>query len=131
MADKGKVKDIKDDGNGIVTDKQGVDYTFTHMYHKELCLNPGDEVKFDIVAIRAGAPAMALNVERLTAGTITMYDPITATGDLIEKKSNKKIRFYQPFATELGYKVGDDVRYSLIKSSDGQELAVNLTGVGE
>jgi hypothetical protein len=131
MADKGKVKDIVIDGEGIVTAKDGVDYTFKHLYFKELCLNVGDEVKFDIVTIRPGEKPQALNVERLTAGTITSYDPATATGDLTEKKSLKKIRFYQPFATELGYKVGDDVRYSLIKSGDGQELAVNLTGVGE
>lgn len=131
MADKGKVKDVVLDGNGIVTTKDGTDYPFTHIYFKELCLNVGDEVKFDIVTVKAGEKPMALNVERLTAGTINSYDPITSSGDLTEKKSMKKIKFYQPFAAELGYKVGDDVRYSLIKSADGQELAVNLTGVGE
>jgi hypothetical protein len=131
MADKGKVKDIADSGNGIVTSKEGVDYSFTHVYHKELCLNVGDEVKFDLVAVKAGAAQVALNVERLTAGTITAYDSYNGTGQLTEKKSNKVITFYQPFANELGYKVGDDVRYSLIKSLNGQELAVNLTGVGE
>lgn len=131
MADKGKVKDITNDGNGIVTDKQGIDYPFAHIYHKELCLNIGDEVKFDAVLVKAGSAPIASNVERLTAGTIVSYDSITSTGDLTEKKTGKKVKYYQPFATELGYKVGDDVRYALIKSLDGQELAVNLTGVGE
>lgn len=131
MADKGKVKDIGDGGDGIVTAKDGKDYNFTHMYFSELCLNVGDEVKFDLVTVKAGAAPTALNVERLTAGTITSYDALTGTGSLTEKKSLKKIAFYQPFATELGYKVGDDVRYSLIKAKSGEELAVNLTGVGE
>ncbi len=132
MADKGKVKDVNTNGDGIVTAKDGIDYPFAHLYFKELCLNIGDEVKFDIVTVKAGDKPRALNVERLTAGTINSYDPITSTGELTEKKSLKKIKFYQPFATELGYKVGDDVRYALVKSLDGtQELAVNLTGVGE
>src|SRR5687768_13945514 len=105
MADKGKVKDIGDSGNGIVTAKDGVDYNFTHAYFNELCLNVGDEVKFDLVTVKPGSAPTALNVERLTAGTITAYDAITGTGSLTEKKSNKVISFYQPFANELGYKV--------------------------
>lgn len=132
MADKGKVKDITNGGSGIVTDKQGVDYSFSHIYHKELCLNIGDEVKFDAVVVKAGQPAIASNVERLTAGTIASYDPTTSTGELTEKKTGKKIKFYQPFAAELGYTVGTDVRYALVKSlGTSEELAVNLTGVGE
>lgn len=131
MADKGKVKDIKDDGNGIIIDKRGNEYTFSHQYFKELCINAGDEVKFDLVTLKAGTPATALNVERLTAGTISSYDPTSCTGEILEKKSDKRIKFYQPFCSELGYRIGDDVRYSLIKSSKGEELAVNLTGVGE
>lgn len=130
MADKGKVKDVVMGGDGIVTAKDGKDYNFTHLYYSELCLNIGDEVKFDLVTVKPGSAPTAMNVERLTAGTITSYDALTGTGSLTEKKSLKKIEFYQPFAVELGYKVGDDVRYSLIKAK-GIELAVNLTGVGE
>lgn len=70
-------------------------------------------------------------IEHLTAGTITSYDAASGTGNLTDKKSNKVIRFYQPFASELGYKIGDNVRYALIKSLKGEELAVNLTEVGE
>lgn len=130
MADKGKVKGIDNGSGGIVTSKQGVDYSFTQPYHKELCLNVDDEVKFDLIVLKAGSPEVAMNVSRLTAGTVKMYDTATGFGELLENKSLKKIKFYQPYPTANGIKIDDDVRYDLINTATG-ELAVNLRGVGE
>lgn len=130
MADKGKVKSVQDGTGGIVTSKQGVDYSFTQPYHKELCLNVDDEVKFDLLLLKAGSPEVAINVSRLTAGTVKMYDIATGFGELLENKSLKKIKFYHPHPTANGLKIDDDVRYDLIYTSIG-ELAVNLRGVGE
>jgi hypothetical protein len=129
MAEKGKIKVIKDGSGGIVTDKKGVDYEFTQPNYQALCLGEGDEVKFDLINLRTGTPAAAVNVERLTAGTILEVDA-TGNGRLSENKTQKVINFFQPFPTECGCKVGEIVKYNLINTPKG-ELAVNLTGVGE
>jgi hypothetical protein len=71
MADKGKIIFIKDGDGGIINDpKSGIDYAFAQAYHKELCLNVNDRVKFDILIPKGVATPVAVNVERITAGTV-------------------------------------------------------------
>ena len=129
MADKGKIIIINDGSGGIIEDpKSKLQYSFTQPNHKELCLNVGDKVKYDIVTL-AGAKPAAVNVERITAGTVTSVDG-QGGGTIEERQTLKKVPFYQPFTAETGIEVGDVVRYSLICSKNG-ELAVNLTEVVE
>lgn len=129
MADKGKIIVINNGEGGIVENKKGEQYKFTQPNHVALCLNAGDIVKFDLAVIKDGMEPVALNVERLTAGTIVAVDAM-GLGTLEENKTLKRVNFYQPFPIETGVKIGDLVRYSLV-STDKGELAVNLTGIGE
>lgn len=129
MADKGKIIVINDGTGGIIEDpKSKTQFPFTQPNHKELCLNVGDKVKYDIVT-PPGAKAAAVNVERITAGTVVGVDGLGG-GFIEERQTQKKVPFYQPFASETGIEVGDIVRYSLICTAKG-ELAVNLTEVVE
>lgn len=130
MADKGKIIVINDGTGGIIEEpKTKTQYTFTQPNHAELCLNVGDKVKFDLVTVKAGTPPAAVNVERITAGTVVTIDA-SGAGIIEERQTQKKVPFFQPFTTETGIEVGDVVRYSLI-CVKGQELAVNLTEVVE
>jgi len=129
MAEKGKIRVINDGSGGIVVDKKGDEYQFNQPNHRELCLNSDDAVKFDLITLKEGSAPVAVNVERLTAGTITALDA-SGFGRIEENKTLKPVNFFQPFPAESGIKVGDVVRYSLICTAKG-ELAVNLTGVGE
>jgi len=79
------------------------------------------------ISLELKAPLAAVNVERITAGTVISVDN-TGSGFIEEGQTKKKIAFYQPFASETGITVGDVVRYSLI-SVKGSELAVNLENV--
>ncbi|MFM2018060.1 MAG: hypothetical protein RL007_1716 [Bacteroidota bacterium] len=131
MAEKGKIKIIKDTDGGIVIDpRTNLEYTFTQKYHKELCLGVGDRVKFDILAIPGTTTTVAVNVERITAGTILTYDSANGTGTIEERVSKKTINFYEPYAKDMGIDLGDIVRYTLLNTAAG-ELAVNLTEVVE
>lgn len=131
MAEKGKVKIIKDTDGGIVIDsKTNTEYTFKQVYHKELCLNVDDRVKFDILAVPGTTTSVAVNVERITAGTVLTFDPSTGTGTIQERVSKKTINFYEPYCTEMGIEPADVVRYTLLNTSKG-EIAVNLSEVVE
>lgn len=130
MAEKGKIIVIKDGSGGIVNDpKTGTDYSFAQAYHKELCLGAKDRVKFDILIPKGVATAVAVNVERITAGTVLSTDGL-GNGVIEERQSKKAVNFYEPYAVDLGIDVGDIVRYTLINSAKG-ELAVNLSEVVE
>ena len=129
MAEKGKIKVIKDGTGGIVTDRNGNDLEFIQHNHKELCLNVGDEVKFDTITVKLGTAPIAANVERITAGTIVNVDGL-GMGIIEERRTMKRINFHQPFAAEAGIRAGEVVKYNLICTDKG-ELAVNLSGVGE
>ncbi|MCK6639859.1 MAG: hypothetical protein L6Q81_07210 [Bacteroidia bacterium] len=131
MAEKGKVKVIKDTDGGIVVESRtNLEYTFSQKNHKELCLGVGDRVKFDIVAIPGTTTSVAVNVERITAGTVLSFDSAKGTGTIEERVSKKTINFYEPYAKDMGIDVGDVVRYTLLNTAAG-ELAVNLTEVVE
>ncbi len=130
MAEKGKIKVINNGTGGIITDNRGtVEYSFLQPNHAELCLNVGDKVKYELVTVKAGTPPTAVNVERITAGTVIAVDA-TGNGVLEERQSQKQVPFFQPLSTETGIEVGDVVRYSLI-CVQGKELAVNLSEVVE
>ncbi len=130
MADKGKIVIINDGTGGIIEEpKTKVQYSFTQPNHVELCLNVGDKVKFEPVAVMEGTPPAAVNVERITAGVVTAVDD-QGSGTISERQTDKVVKFFQPFTTETGIAVGDVVRYSLINTKTG-ELAVNLTEVDE
>jgi len=131
MAEKGKIKIIKDTEGGIVIDsKTNNEYTFKQPYHKELCLNVGDRVKYDILAVPGTTTSIAVGVERITAGAVLTFDSATGTGTIQERVSKKTINFYEPYCTDLGIKVGDIVRYTLLNTVKG-EMAVNLVEVVE
>ena len=130
MADKGKIIVIDDGSGGIIEDpKTKVQYKFSQPNHKELCLNIGDKVKFDVVMPKGAAEEVAVNVERITAGTVVDLDGL-GNGTIEERQTLKKVKFFQPYTTEEGIEVGDIVRYSLICTAKG-ELAVNLNEVIE
>ena len=130
MADKGKIVVIKDGEGGIIKHpKTGVEYGFAQANHKQLCLNVGDKVKFDLLSIKGGTTECAVNVERITAGVVLSVDG-AGSGFLAERQTDKKVAFYQPFSTEQAISVGDVVRYTLIPTDRG-ELAVNLVEVDE
>jgi hypothetical protein len=128
-AEKGKIKVINAGSGGIITDSRGtVEYEFLQPNHKELCLNVGDKVKYELISAKAGTVAVAVNVERITAGVVVSVDG--HGGVIEERQTQKKVKFFQPFARESGLTPGDIVRYSLINAADG-EIAVNLTEVDE
>ncbi len=109
--------------------KTGTDYAFTQAFHKELCLGVNDRVKFDILIPKGVATAVAVNVERITAGTVLSTDGL-GNGVIEERQSKKAVNFYEPYSVDLGIDVGDIVRYTLINTAKG-ELAVNLSEVVE
>lgn len=126
MAEKGKIKVINNGSGGIITSGYGSsEYSFDQPNHQQLCLNEGDKVKFDVVTLEPGTAPVAVNVQRITAGTIVNLDG-QGGGLIEERQSSKKVPLYQPFSTESGLKVGDIVRYNLIPTDSG-ELAVNLS----
>jgi hypothetical protein len=129
MAEKGKIKIIKDTEGGIVIDsKNNNEYTFKQPYHKELCLGVGDRVKFDILAVPGTTTSVAVGVERITAGTVLTFDATTGTGTIEERVSKKTINFYEPYCVEMGIEPLDIVRYTLLNTPKG-EIAVNLVEV--
>lgn len=125
MADRGKVIVINDGTGGIITDpKTNTDYTFTQPYHKQLCLNVGDTVEYELLDLKNGTPVTAYNVQRICQGTVLSYDG-KSNGVIEERASKKQINFYQLNATAQRIDVGDDVQYILINTAGG-DLAVNL-----
>jgi hypothetical protein len=87
-------------------------------------------VKFDILAIPGTTTTVAVNVERITAGTVLTFDATKGTGTIEERVSKKSINFYEPYSKDMGIEVGDIVRYTLLNTSAG-ELALNLSEVVE
>ncbi|HEU4717584.1 MAG TPA: hypothetical protein VFU15_07115 [Bacteroidia bacterium] len=137
MAEKGRIKVIKDSSGGTLTDKGGNDLDFTQIYITELFLNEGDVVRFDRATIN-GKPA-AINVVHQTIGTITAINDDNCTGIIQEKEPNPNklgkgvppnIPFYTPNLKELGFLVGDLVHYQLLYTKAGDIVAVNLVEAG-
>jgi hypothetical protein len=130
MAEKGKVKIIRDNAGGIILDKDGRDIEFVQRYVAELNIAVGDIVKFDRVFV--DGRVIAINVVRSTVGRIESIEKDDSTGILIEKiptvfgDSGPSIPFYQPYLSGLGIAVGDIVHYDLIRTSEGELVAVNV-----
>ncbi len=131
---KGKTKIIRDNEGGIVVDKNGVEYDFKQPFVKELCLDEGEVVTFDIIQVNGKLEAS--NVKRRTVGTITAINPDNCTGTITEVEPNPKkfgtdgkpaeLPFFQANLRECGFAVGDEVRYDLILTLKGIQTAVNI-----
>lgn len=117
MATRGKVKVVKDMGNGvyegIVTDTVNrVDYPYSQPLGKELGLQVNDIVKMEIINLSDGTQ-LAVSLNPVEMGKITKLDPANNTGTITDRAGNVLV-IVQNYITELGLAVGDKVTYSVV-----------------
>ncbi|MEO5642211.1 MAG: hypothetical protein ABIQ40_05040 [Bacteroidia bacterium] len=137
MADKKKIKNIKDgtgsgDGAqitvGDLTATHGnaaPDQTFEQIGYKALCFNIDDIINTESITVPGSSTAVIINARRIQRGTVlTLNDD--NTGTIEENKSLKKINFKHPHAKDLGISVDAEVKYDLVRTSSGGEIAVNV-----
>ncbi len=108
----------------IVDDKSGAEYEFEQPNYKGLLLNVGDAVKYETIDI-PGAKPVVVYARRIQSGFLASLD-LGNIGTITEKRSKKMISFFQVNQKELGFVVGEKVRYDLISDLNGGELAVNV-----
>lgn len=109
----------------ITAENSGVDLDFNIPFHTAMLLNVGDLVRFEVINGKRGTPDIPVYVERIPSGVVASINPDGASGIINERISSKPIAFYQSHLAELGIKVGDNVKYTLIYTSSG-EMAVNV-----
>ena len=134
MALNGKIKIIKDGGDGIIMTKDGSEIPFQQRYYKSLCLNDGDAIRYEVANV--DGKAFAVNVLRKTVGTVASINEDGISGFITEKELNPKrfgadgksvpLPFYQPFLKSLGIAEGDMVHYDLVLTDKGETIAVNV-----
>ena len=129
---------IKDDTGGSVTitisdDRTGKELSFTQLYYNELCLNVGDMVRFQLADVKGQKEPIVVSVERVTVGTVKSIAADGTRGIISERESDKQIAFFQPNLAALHIRVGDFVRYDLVRSQrdKGAEIAVNVREIGD
>ncbi len=134
MAEKKKIKNIKDNSGsgdsalisvGDITPNPGPDQTFEQTGYKALCFNIGDILNTESVIPQGTTTSVIVKACRIQRGTVlTLNDD--NTGTIEENKSLKTINFKQPYAKDLTIGVGSEVKYELVKTSTGGEIAVNV-----
>lgn len=143
MADKKKIKNIKDntgsgDGaqitvsdanpprsSGGVVAAPAPDQTFEQAGYAALCFNIGDIINTESITPPGSTTPVIVHARRIQRGTVlTLADD--STGTIEENKSRKVINFKQPYAKDLLINAGAEVKYDLIKTAAGGEIAVNV-----
>ncbi len=134
MAEKKKIKNIKDGTGsgdsgqitvGDLKPNPAPDQTFEQAGYKALCFNIGDIINTESVTPQGTTTSVIVKACRIERGVvITLNDD--NTGTIEENKSLKTINFKQPYAQDLLINVGSEVKYNLVKTSAGGEIAVNV-----
>jgi cold shock CspA family protein len=111
----------------ITTDNMGTDLDFNIPYYMSLCLNVGDLVRFDVINgdPKKGVANIPVYLERIPSGVVASINKDNASGTISERNSGKTINFYQAHLSELQINVGDNVKYTILNTVDG-EMAVNV-----
>jgi hypothetical protein len=147
MAEKKKIKNIKDNAGGsngasiTVNDLSATkpatsgtsttagavapDETFEQFGYKALCFNIGDIINTESIMLPGSATPTIVSARRIQRGTVLSIIDST-TGTIEENKSKKVISFTQPHFKEIGIAVGTEVKYDLIMTAAGTEMAVNV-----
>lgn len=114
MAQRGKIKVLKEGEGGIIVDMFGAELEFSQPFLAELNLHEGDLVRFERFNING--KVIANNVVRVTIGTILSLNEDGNSGLILEKEHSKNspqpVAFYQPYLKELGFEVG--IWYTMI-----------------
>jgi cold shock CspA family protein len=109
----------------VTSNRTGLDLNFNIPYHTAMTLNVGDLVRYETLAGKKGTADIPVYLERIPAGVVASIAADGASGVITERNSDKPVNFYQSHLAELGIKVGDNVKYTLIYTSTG-ETAVNV-----
>ncbi len=121
MAIRGKVKIVRDTGNGYVgTVKDtaaGVEYPFTQPLGAQLGLVVDMIVKMEVITLGDGTK-MAVSLDPVEKGKILSLDIKTNSGTLKDNTGNT-LTFYQDYMSELGLAVGDRVSYASVVDPTG------------
>ncbi len=139
MAGKKKIKNIKDstgsgDGAQITVGDvnpprtgsvAGPDETFEQIGYKALCFNIDDIINTESIILPGTTTSVIVNARRIQRGTVLTVNDDN-TGTIEENKSLKTINFKQPYAKDLVIGVGSEVKYDLVKTPTGGEIAVNV-----
>lgn len=143
MADKKKIKNIKDttgsgDGaqitvgdftptrsGGGTAPAPAPDQTFEQAGFKALCFNIGDIINTESIILPGTSNSVIVTARRIQRGTVLTVNDDN-TGTIEENKSLKTINFKQPYAKDLLISAGSEVKYDLVKTPAGGEIAVNV-----
>lgn len=148
MAQKGKIKIIKDSSGGgdgatmatssgtavetaptaiitIVDAKSGTELEFEQPNYKGLLFNVDDLIRYETINIPGAAKPIVISARRFQAGTVTSITD-ACSGVITEKITGKTINFYQPSLKDLGIAAGASVKYDLVPGLKGEEIAVNV-----
>jgi hypothetical protein len=120
MATRGKIKMVKDPGNGnytgLVTDTVNkIDYTLSQPLGRELGLQVNDIVRMEIINLSDGTQ-LAVSLNPVEMGKITTLDAANDTGTITDRAGNV-LTIVQNYITELGLAVGDKVTYSIVMNA--------------
>ncbi|MDQ3111032.1 MAG: hypothetical protein M3R17_14150 [Bacteroidota bacterium] len=136
MGEKKKIKNIKDNSSGndgatitvfdlVPPNPTPPDETFEQAGYKALGFNIGDIINTESIIVPGSATPVIVNARRIKRGTVlTVTD--ANTGTIEENKSKKVINFVQPYAGPIGIVTGAEVKYDLVRTSVGGEMAVNV-----